>query len=209
MKYFYTYCVVLPETKEYYLGSRETAIPIEKDKYMGSMCSWRPDKSKLIKTILGTYNDRKELIENERKIILENIKNPLNRNYHIPSLDANLLKRTSLPFLIETYGEEKGLNRYKEINAKIGKTHEGKPKSKIHRQRISDSEMGKELSVQTKNDISIGLIKAYKEGRKIVPDYSGSKHPMFEKHHSEKSRLQISQSQLGKKRGPYKKKLKV
>jgi hypothetical protein len=208
MKYFYTYRVVLPDTGEFYLGSRETITSPQEDSYKGSMYSWKPDKSKLVKTILKTFPNRKSLLEEERKIILENIRNPLNRNYHIPSLAANFHKKTSLPFLIEQYGKEKGTEKYREINNKISKIHKGKPKSEEHKKKISDSERGKIISKEIKGKISDGLKRAYKEGRKIVPDYSGKKHPMYGKNHTEESKRKIGEASKGyKQREETKKKI--
>jgi group I intron endonuclease len=58
---------------------------------------------------------------------------------------------------------------------------------------------GSHLSEKTKEKISIGLKKAYKEGRKRIPDYKKEKHPMFGRKHKLESKLKISQIQIGKK----------
>jgi hypothetical protein len=114
--HFYTYKVVHQETGEYYYGSRVTTLIPEEDKdYLGSPVVWNPDKSKLSKQILGEWEDQKEALIEEAKLVRKHIKDPLNRNYHIPNIKFNLYKRTSKKWLIETYGEEKGLERYNDI----------------------------------------------------------------------------------------------
>lgn len=115
-KYSYTYKVTHRETNEYYYGSRTSKhIPINDINYLGSYTVWKPDKSKLTKEILGIWEDEKEALIEEAKLVRKHIKNPLNRNYHIPNIKFNLYKRTSRKWLIETYGEEKGEERYNEI----------------------------------------------------------------------------------------------
>ena len=48
--YHYVYKLELPETKEYYFGSRTSKVePIKDIYYLGSMKTWKPDKKKLVK----------------------------------------------------------------------------------------------------------------------------------------------------------------
>ncbi len=197
MKYFYIYKVELPETGEFYFGSRETKIKPENDKYKGSMYRWKPDKSRLKKTILEKFNNRKDLILAEEKIIRENIKKPFNRNYHIPTLSKCLFK-TSLPDLIEKFGEIKGTKIYREICQKLSDANKGRILTEEHKRKISKSEKGKEISKECREKISGGLKKAYDEGRKIVPDYSGENHPMYGKNHSEESKKKIGEAGKGR-----------
>ena len=85
MKY-YVYRLDDPITKEFYFGSRQCKCDIENDPYMGSMSTWSPDKSKLIKSILKSdFENRETALQYESNIIKENIKHPLNRNYHVPN----------------------------------------------------------------------------------------------------------------------------
>ena len=86
-KYHYVYRLDDPITNEFYIGSRSCNCSIDDDTYMGSYYTWKPDdKSRLVKTILkSNFKNRETAIEEERTIIKENITNPLNRNYHIPS----------------------------------------------------------------------------------------------------------------------------
>ena len=84
--YHYTYRLDLPETGEFYFGSRTSKNHPTIDNYLGSMVSWKPEKDKLVKTILKSdFVCREDCIEHERSLIIENIKNSLNRNACIPS----------------------------------------------------------------------------------------------------------------------------
>lgn len=86
-KNFYVYKLEHIETKEFYFGSRGCkCLPEEDVKYMGSMHTWKPDKSKLIKIIIETnFETRTDALIYEASLIKENIDNDLNRNYHIPN----------------------------------------------------------------------------------------------------------------------------
>jgi len=64
---------------------------------------------------------------------------------------------------------------------------------------ISWHRAGIPLSENAREKISKGLKLAYKEGRKIVPDYSGEKHPMYGKHHTDEAKEKCGNSFRGKK----------
>lgn len=83
--YHYVYKLENYETGEYYFGSRTCRNHPSLDCYLGSMKVWKPEKKKLIKTILE-YNfvNRDDAIEYEKNLIKDNINHPLNRNYSIP-----------------------------------------------------------------------------------------------------------------------------
>jgi|LauGreDrversion4_2_1035121.scaffolds.fasta_scaffold96061_1 hypothetical protein len=84
--YHYVYKLQHIETGEFYIGSRSSKNHPTMDTYMGSMKTWKPDKQKLIKTILKSdFPDRESAILFESNEIINNIDNSLNRNYHIPS----------------------------------------------------------------------------------------------------------------------------
>lgn len=87
MKNYYVYKVEDFETGQFYIGSRGCICNPEEDvKYFGSMSVWKPNKAKLIKTILfNNFNTREDALNKEADLIKENIDNPLNRNYHIPN----------------------------------------------------------------------------------------------------------------------------
>lgn len=83
----YIYELRNPLTDEFYIGVRSCkGNPID-DTYMGSMASWNVDKSVLVKTIIDdSFLTRDEANAREIELLKENINNPLNRNYHIPSI---------------------------------------------------------------------------------------------------------------------------
>ena len=83
--YHYVYRLDHIETGEFYIGSRSSKYHPTMDKYMGSMVSWKPDKSKLIKKIIkDDFKNREGAIKYEAELITENINDSLNRNFHIP-----------------------------------------------------------------------------------------------------------------------------
>lgn len=82
----YVYKLTDKNTNEFYIGSRSCECTPIDDVYMGSMKSWNPMKENLVKEILKiNFNSRESAINFESKIISDNIDNPLNRNYHIPT----------------------------------------------------------------------------------------------------------------------------
>lgn len=84
--YHYVYRLDHIETKEFYIGSRTSSVHPSLDCYLGSMVVWKPDKTKLIKTILkDNFNNRNDAIGYEASLITENINDSLNRNYSIPN----------------------------------------------------------------------------------------------------------------------------
>lgn len=85
--YHYVYRLEHTETMEYYIGSRSSKLHPTMDKYMGSMRAWKPDKTKLSKSILEMdFSDRDLANEYERMVIIESVADPLNRNKNIPGI---------------------------------------------------------------------------------------------------------------------------
>lgn len=84
-----------------------------------------------------------------------------------------------------------GLKNTKEARKKISKALKGKPKSKKHKENLSKSKIGKKQSAATI------------EKKKKV--FSGKGNPMYNKHHSKKSRKLISANHGSKtiKKCPY------
>ena len=83
----YVYELRHPITNEFYIGVRSCIGDSNTDDYMGSMATWDIDKSILIKTIIDdTFKTRKQANIKEVELLKEHIDNPLNRNYHIPSI---------------------------------------------------------------------------------------------------------------------------
>lgn len=71
----------------------------------------------------------------------------------------------------------------------------GIPRSEETIRKIKEATTGKKRSEETKKRISLAKkgTKAWNKGKKM-PEISGEKHPMFGKTHSEKSKLQMSES---------------
>lgn len=82
----YVYKLTDPITKQFYIGSRSHEDP-DNDDYMGSMKTWIPeDETRLVKQIIkDDFETREDAIEFESDMIKDNIDNPLNENYHIPT----------------------------------------------------------------------------------------------------------------------------
>ena len=84
--YYYVYKLVDLETNEFYIGSRSSKVDPNIDNYMGSMKTWKPDKTKLSKFIIQSFNNIKDMEELEKELIKKHIEEELNRNYHIPNI---------------------------------------------------------------------------------------------------------------------------
>jgi macrodomain Ter protein organizer (MatP/YcbG family) len=86
MIYHYVYKLTEESTGKFYYGSRSCRCEPINDSYMGSMFTWKPNKKLLKKEIIKTsFISREEAVIEEAKLISENIKNPLNMNFHIPN----------------------------------------------------------------------------------------------------------------------------
>jgi hypothetical protein len=135
MKNYYVYVVEDYHTGEFYIGSRGfVGMPIS-DKYLGSPYTWRPNFKNLRKRILvENIKDMSSAISVEREYILQNIKNPLNRNYAVPNPNWNrdgkitaktkegkiITISTNDPLLgIEFFGVTKGMVLVKNKNGDV------------------------------------------------------------------------------------------
>ena len=98
MKRHYTYKVTLPETGEYYIGVRSTSKDISLDNYKGSMLSWKVDKTKLIKEVYREFDTREDAEEWESLAIETCIKDPLNKNAHIPGIGFSTYGLPKIPW---------------------------------------------------------------------------------------------------------------
>ena len=82
----YVYKIEDVITREFYFGSRTCKCEIEKDTYMGSPVVWKPNKQNLSKVIIkSNFKNREDALLYEKKLVEQNIKHPLNRNYSIPT----------------------------------------------------------------------------------------------------------------------------
>ena len=146
----YVYFIEDPVTKEFYIGVRSCKCEIKDDPYMGSMSTWKPDKSKLVKTIFDEYKTREEANKMELNLLQYYInKNdfPLNRNYHITDIGfCNLGKKCST---------------------------ETKEKMSVAHMNMKPGMSGKKHSNETKEKMSVAHMNM-KPGMK--PGMSGKKH---------------------------------
>ena len=180
MNYFYVYKVILPSTGEYYFGSRKCNIEPEKDvKYKGSMCTWKPDTSKLIKEILyKDFTTHYEALAKETELIKEHIKDPLNRNYSLPNGDLYL--HSPKEWILKKYGEEEGNKILKEIydnNSSLWKKgnkpwNTGKKLSKEHLDNIRKT---------WHSEKRMSVMKSTEYRDKMSASLSGEKNPMHNK----------------------------
>lgn len=124
---FYVYRVEDKITKEYYIGSRKyNGKNIEDDKYLGSPYIWKPNINNLIKKIIKEgFNSMEEAISYERKLIIKNIDNPLNRNYAIP---YSRFHRSNLITAVNSSGKIVSINKEDPL---FGKEYFGVTKGKV------------------------------------------------------------------------------
>lgn len=153
--YHYTYKLELPETKEYYFGSRTSKVkPTDDVYYMGSMKSWRPDKKKLVKTIIREdFKHREECIEHERELILNHRQDKLNMNGHIPGVGFNTL---GLGQYIDENGKIFRVSKNDDLvlNGELKPFWFGKKHNDVSRNKMSESALGKKLTEETKMKMS-------------------------------------------------------
>lgn len=86
MKSHYVYLLLHPSTNEFYIGVRSCIGDPLYDKYMGSMVSWKVNKDILNKYIIRTFSNRCDAEQHEIDLLKIFIKDPLNRNYFIPTI---------------------------------------------------------------------------------------------------------------------------
>jgi hypothetical protein len=149
----YVYELKNPHTGEFYIGVRSFDGNSLDDTYMGSMSNWDIDKSILIKTVIDdTFKTRKEANEKEIELLIEYINNPLNRNYHIPSVGFCVL----------------GLKRSDEYKSKLSEIKKNQYKLNPHlsiknkeiQKKRWDDNLKAEWSIKMKN---INSTKKYRE----------------------------------------------
>lgn len=96
MESHYTYILIDEKTNEFYIGVRSFLGNPENDRYMGSMKTWKVDKINLKKSIIRTFDDRNSAANSEIELLKMFINDPLNRNYHIPSVGFCNYGRTDI-----------------------------------------------------------------------------------------------------------------
>jgi hypothetical protein len=172
MKTHYTYLLIHRETKEFYIGVRTcVGIPEDDNNYKGSMFSWTPDRSKLDKTILRTFNTREEANEHEHELINLFFRDPLNRNYNYGGqfcvvgrkMSDEERKRRSERMKGRIFSEEhkRKLSKPKkakmtdEVKLKISTAKKGTICSEETKRKLSEAKRGKKHSEETKRKISM------------------------------------------------------
>lgn len=201
--YHYVYKLELPETKEYYFGSRTSEInPDEDVYYLGSMKSWRPDKKKLVKTIIKyDFSNREDCVKFERELIISHRNDLLNRNAHIPGIGFNTL---GLGQYVDENGKVYRVNKDDELVKNgtlkpfwVGKTHSDESKKKM-----SESAKGKNVSEITRKKMSESKlgVKFSDEHRKNMSESAKGENNNYKRylertgtpHHNSKPVLQFS-----------------
>jgi len=137
MKYHYVYKVILPETNEFYIGSRSCICKPSLDNYKGSMKTWKVDKTKLIKEIIKEFDNRDLAMMYEAELLNIYINDKLNRNYQIP------------PYTFHTTGKDCGGNKNGFFNKKH--TDESKKKTSEKVSGVNNPSYGKKWINNGKN----------------------------------------------------------
>jgi len=180
MDYFYVYKMILPETGEYYFGSRKCHVLPENDiKYKGSMCTWKPDKSKLIKEILyKDFETHQDALIKETELIIEHRDDTLNKNFSLPN--GTLYLRSPKEWILKKYGEERG----KEILKEISKNNSGnwKKGNKPWNTGMHLTEKHLESIRKTwHSEKRMQVMQSEEYSKKMSESLSGEKNPMFDK----------------------------
>jgi len=152
--YHYCYKLELKESGEYYFGSRTSKVEPKYDNYMGSMKTWKPNKSKLIKTILKSdFLNREECILYERNLILTCKDDFLNKNVSIPGVGFNTL---GLGQYVDLKGKVFRVEKNDELvlNGTLKPFWAGKRHTKESREKMSKSAIGKKMSDESKKKLS-------------------------------------------------------
>lgn len=152
--FHYTYRLDLLETGEYYFGSRSSKVEPLKDSYMGSMKSWKPDKTKLVKTIIrDDFENRQDCMLHERQLIIEHISDLLNKNAYIPDVG---FVTVGLGQYIDENGKVFRLSKDDKLvlNGKLKPFWEGKHHSNESKYKMSQSALGRKISDDTKKKMS-------------------------------------------------------
>lgn len=168
--YHYTYKLTLPATEEYYFGSRTCIVHPLLDNYMGSMITWKPDKSQLKKEILRSdFNNREECIEHERNLILEHKDDPLNRNANIPGIRFHTV---GVGVYIDNNGKAYRAHKDDELvlNGTLKPFWQGRTHTDETKRKMRQAAVGRVDSLETKLKKSKSLtgLKKSKEHKKNI-----------------------------------------
>ena len=202
-KYFYVYKLTLPETGEFYYGRRVCGCKPEDDtKYLGSMKTWKPDKSNLIKEIIKECNTFEESEELEIEILEKYIDDPLNRNYvigHNFHYFGNRHSEEYKKMMKEiTTGENNPMWKKQHTEETIQKMVDAKEEYFRTHDAWNKGKTGiySEETIQKMVDVKIGKVP-WNKGKKC-PQLSGENHHMWKKHHKEETKQKIANSLTGR-----------
>jgi len=174
----YVYKIIDKKTKEFYIGSRSCKCNVDDDNYLGSPIHWKPNKNRLQKEIIkDNFINRKGAFKYEAALIIKNLDNPLNMNYHIPGIGFTMIgkKHTEQS---KQKNREKHLGKVcsEETKRKMSESHKGKIKSKEHRKNLSKSLTGKIVSKEHANHISEALkipVLQYDMNMNFIKEWAG------------------------------------
>jgi hypothetical protein len=158
-EFHYVYKLTNPTSGEFYYGSRTCKCNPNDDTYMGSMVSWKVDKSILIKEIVDdSFESRNQALEYEANIIKQHIKNKLNRNYNIPGNEfCNLGKKFTDEHRLKLKISHLGKKLTKLQKEKISKANIGRIVTDTTKLKISNAISGIKRTDETKSKISVKL----------------------------------------------------
>jgi group I intron endonuclease len=159
-KTHYTYIITEIDTGNFYVGSRSCIGKAKNDDYMGSMIVWKPNKTKLVKTILNdNFTTRDEAILEEVRLIKQNIENSLNQNYNIPGLGFH---NTGRVFSVETKNKM-SKSKMGSNNPLYGKTHSTETILKMKIKSIGRKHNEKTIKKMSESHIKKQVIQFNKE----------------------------------------------
>jgi len=158
----YVYRLDHMETGGFYIGSRSCNCHPSMDNYMGSMSRWKPDKNKLIKTIIkDDFLDRIEATLYESETIRKYIKNPLNMNFNIPGKDFHSLGMVTV---IDSGGKTFQVFKDDEdlLNGVFRPLRKGKKHTEESKKKMSDSAKNRKISKEKENERRKNISKTMK-----------------------------------------------
>lgn len=196
--YHYTYKLTLPSTGEYYFGSRTCNVHPMYDNYLGSMVTWKPDKTKLIKEIIKLdFDNRNACIQHERELIIKHKNDVLNKNSYIPDVGFHTV---GTGVYIDNNGKAYRVHKDDELvkNGTLRPFWEGRTHTNESKLKMRISAIGRKDSLKTKLKKSkslTGLKKSEEHKKNISKSKQGENNSMYgqtgDKHPRSKTILQF------------------
>lgn len=186
--YHYVYKLTCQKSDEYYFGSRSSKVHPSVDPYLGSMLSWNPVKSDLMKTIVRSdFTSRTDAVEYESSLIQSNINDVKCKNAHVPGKGFHT---NGLGQYIDDRGSVHRVspNDQRVISGEFKPFWSGRQHSEKSKQQMSESAKNRNLDHETeltrRNSISrshLGRKKSKLHTDNIRNSKLGSKNPMYGK----------------------------